>query len=318
MGKKEPSEWLWSEIKKMNPNVINKACSSHIKLGLIYETDEEKSILHDFIFLNRYTFTLSKIQSKVKQPSDSDIQHALGFLDYIPVSQLQNKHNLKKYDVLITSPGVQEYVKNMDLSHYTFHNNQDQQLKERIIDDILEKDEIFYPLAHNFAGFRDAACHKIISLICTENAALASGTGLGNIKPGPHQIFTAPLEAISDFTVLTLNEIRMALILSGLCGNKSNFVGQLDDIGLIVGLGLTARSLATNIKGKVPVIGLPAKAAVAYSFTWAIGEALLLKQMTGKNISRKLIKDLSKKLLEDSKKKVQEFLTRRKEGKMGA
>ena len=219
-----------------------------------------------------------------------------------------NTAHLKSCDFILCSDSKKAEVQKERIDYYIVDSSTDEELKKSIL---TNHENLYYALSYNYPGFRRLACNELIPQISLQNAIWASGTASPNIIAGPHQVVTIPIEATSDFIVLTINEIRMAFMLSGLCGNSVGFLSQIDDIGIILGVGASAKALSTNLTGKIPAgAGIVLKGAISYSFTWAIGEALTLNQMTGKKITRKFITDLAKKLLDESKGAVSKVVTR--------
>jgi hypothetical protein len=117
-------------------------------------------------------------------------------------------------------------------------------------------------------------------------------TAAGNLVPGPHQTFTAPVEAISDFAVMTTNEMKMLFELTGQAGHRVNPLKCLAEVGLVLGLAELGKQIASQVVGKVPAgPGLVAKAAVAYSATYAIGEGIFLYQTVGERVGLEFLRD---------------------------
>jgi hypothetical protein len=59
------------------------------------------------------------------------------------------------------------------------------------------------------------------------------------------------------------------------------------EFGIILGLGKLAQSIAMTTLGRLPVrAAFIAKGAIAYAFTWTIGEAIFFYIATGHKLSR--------------------------------
>lgn len=299
---------LWDEIKKLNPQEVNTLCQKRFILGLCYSSEDEKMLLEDFLFRNCYKFAYGNAP-KIKQATKEDRDRASDFIFYISSENI-NEKSLKKCTVLISSITTQQSILSLGYTPYTVNTVDDNELKKRIMQN---NNDCFYALSYHFIGLRNIACVAVYTAICAENALWALGTAAPNIVPGPHQVVTAPIEAVSDFAVLTLNEIRLAFMLAGLCGESVGYIQQIDDIALILGLGSTAKVAATNAVGKAPGAGPIIKAAVSYAFTWAISETLLFNQMTGKKVTRKFVLDLYKKLFNESLVLVKQIAASRKQ-----
>ena len=265
---------------------------------MVYTNNKEKKVLSDFLFKNTYKFQYGK-SPKLKEMDKNIKKSVVDSIVFFGNDEISNTQ-LKSCDFILCSNSKKAKVQKERIDYYIVDSSRDEELKKSIL---TNHENIYYALSYNYPGFRNIACNDLIPQIALQNALWASGTAAPNVVSGVHQLVTVPIEAASDFVVLTINEIRMAFMLSGLCGNSVGFLSQIDDIGIILGVGASAKALSTNLAGKIPVgAGIILKGAISYSFTWAIGEALILNQMTGKKITRKFITDLAKKLLEESKR----------------
>ncbi|MDW7672660.1 MAG: hypothetical protein SCK57_13965 [Bacillota bacterium] len=118
--------------------------------------------------------------------------------------------------------------------------------------------------------------------VSMQNAGWAGGTSIPHIAPGLHSLVYAPVELASDFSVMTLNELRMTFILASICGRKVNPFRLVPEILIMFGGAKGAQLLATQLLGKVPAgAGTLLKAGVAFAFTYAIGEAVFVNMNYG-------------------------------------
>jgi uncharacterized protein (DUF697 family) len=181
---------------------------------------------------------------------------------------------------------------------------------EIIVEEILnDNDKLGAALAFNFPAFRSNISRKKISEIARQNAIWAAGTSVANIIPGPQQIITAPLEGFSDFTVLTANELRMVFITAGICGRKIEPLKLIPELMIMLGGAKGAQILATQTLGKVPAgAGNILKAAIAFAFTFVIGEAVFLNMNYGIKVDSKKIGQRVEVLKDFSKEKVAKFI----------
>jgi len=177
--------------------------------------------------------------------------------------------------------------------------------------EILEtQQELRFALSHCFPVFRAIHARMEIRATAIQNASWALFTAAPNLVPNPGQVFTIPAEALSDFVVLTVNEIKMMFELVALSGRRVQPLHTLPEFGIILGLAKVAQSAATNLLGKAPAAGPIIKGGVAYAFTSAIGEALFLYQIAGVRPSKEFLEKRAKVWLEEGKTVAKKLLKR--------
>jgi hypothetical protein len=153
----------------------------------------------------------------------------------------------KDFDILLCEPGI-----GLPRNGYLF----DPCLTdEELIDAIVaENQSIELALARAFPIFRQAVSHRIIARVSRENAMLALMTALPNVLPSFIELPWAVGEFATDTAFLTMNQIRMALMMAAIY--------------------------------EQPVGGLTPKAAIAYAGTWVVGTGLDKLYRTGAGHSR--------------------------------
>jgi uncharacterized protein (DUF697 family) len=173
-----------------------------------------------------------------------------------------------------------------------------------------------FALSYTFPALRSGHSRIEIRETAIQNASWGLFTSAPNLVPNPGQVFTVPAEAVSDFFVMTVNEIKMMFELVAINGKKVQPLQCIPELGIILGLAKLAEMTATQLIGKMPVAGPVIKGAVAYSFTTAIGEAIFLYEIAGVQVGREFIerrsriwfnegKDVAKSLLERARKRKQ-------------
>ncbi|MBR9976558.1 MAG: hypothetical protein KFH87_00600 [Bacteroidetes bacterium] len=183
-----------------------------------------------------------------------------------------------------------------------------------LAEEIIESHpELRFALSHSFPAFRNAHAHREIRETAMQNASWVLFTAAPNIVPNPAQLFTAPAEALSDFVVMTTNEIKLMFELVALTGRRVQPMRMLPELGIILGLAKLAQLTATNLTGKIPGAGLVIKGGVAYAFTSAIGEALYIYQIAGVRVGRDFIEARAQVWMEEGKQFAQRLLRRKKE-----
>lgn len=144
------------------------------------------------------------------------------------------------------------------------------------IREILDgKSELDLPLARNFEVFREPVIDDIIQRVAKENALFTVASALPNVIPTFFEFPWAVGEFATDTAFLTMNQIRMALLMAGACGDPVGYAEQKAQIGLIIGGAFGWRAIARELAGKIPLGGgLIPKGAISFAGTYAVGAAL--------------------------------------------
>jgi uncharacterized protein (DUF697 family) len=186
----------------------------------------------------------------------------------------------KDFDILICEAGV-----GIPRNGYLFDpGGSDGALIDAIVG---ENQEIELALARSFPVFRDAVAHRIISRVSKENAMLALLTALPNVIPSFIEMPWAVGEFATDTAFLTMNQIRMALMMAAIYDRPVGYVEQKTSIAAIAGGAFGWRAIARELVGKIPMGGgLIPKATIAYAGTWVVGTGLNKLYSTGVGHSR--------------------------------
>ena len=115
------------------------------------------------------------------------------------------------------------------------------------------------PLAARLPTLRAAVCERIVASCARKNGIL----GVAVFVPG------------ADLPVLTLNQVRMLLLLDQAYGLELDLRDRLPEVVATVGAGFGLRAVARELLDVVPVAGWAVKGGVAYSGTRAVGEAAI-------------------------------------------
>jgi hypothetical protein len=153
----------------------------------------------------------------------------------------------------------------------------------RTIREILDaRPELDLPLARNFDVFREPVIDDIIQRISNENALFSIASALPNVIPTFFELPWSLGEFATDTAFLTMNQVRMALLLAGACGDPVGYSEQAAQIGLIIGGAFGWRALARELAGKMPLgTGLIPKGAISYAGTYAVGAGLKRYHLKG-------------------------------------
>jgi uncharacterized protein (DUF697 family) len=276
------SERIWEELKKINWREVNRVASQPFTIGLV---GSESAISEMKNWLSSFPYNLS---SDANNNSNSKAvtmnEHAMDKIVVFSRSEQIDERLIKSMSFCIAEKSAINEVRRSNVQSYIFDSKENQSL----ISDILSNnDDIRFALSFNFPVFRPDCARGEINATALQNATWAVGTAAPNLIPGPQQVVTAPIEAISDFAVLTTNEVKMMFELLGISGYKVNPLKALVEFSVLVSVAKLAQMTATQLSGKIPAgVGLVAKGAIAYAFTFAIGEALLFYISTGQKVGK--------------------------------
>lgn len=295
---------FWHEAKKINWKQVNRDSLQKFSIVFIGNYESYTSFIKE-LEQSRYDFFGLKIDREIKISESAKAK--LVFVD-INKSFDNIKADIIRADIVIVESKYLNELRVQVGIVPAYHYDRDG-MKD-IVEDILNDNEKLGPaLAFNFPVFRTNIARKKITEISKQNAIWAAGTSVANIIPGPQQIITAPLEGFSDFTVLTTNELRMVFITAGICGRKIEPLKLIPELMIMLGGAKGAQILATQTLGKVPAgAGNILKAAIAFAFTFAIGEAVFLNMNYGIKIDSKKIGQRVEVLKDFSKEKVAKFI----------
>jgi uncharacterized protein (DUF697 family) len=147
-------------------------------------------------------------------------------------------------------------------------------------------------IARTFPLFRHATADRIIHRIARENALFSLVTALPNVIPSVIDLPWAVGEFATDTAFLTMNQIRMALLMAALHGQTVGYGEQKTQIAAIAASAFGWRALARELVGKIPLGGgLIPKAAVAFAGTYVVGMGLEKFNRTGSGLSKLEKKD---------------------------
>ncbi|NDL66340.1 hypothetical protein [Anaerotalea alkaliphila] len=265
LGKNDLQDLVWSEAKKINWKEVNR--ESNLPFSLAYVGEEAGfTRFLEWLEWTRYGFLGVALEKRIPLTGMARAR----LLHVEPAGAPERRHLLEKADVLVLEAGgLPEGIP--PKGFHLFLGDGPQGLAEEVLE---AHKPIGQALAHHFPAFRTALAKKVLGDVSLQNALFAGASSAANAVPGPHQAVTAPLEALSDFAVLTGNELRMVFLLAGGCGRQVSPSRLVPEFLVVLGGGKAAQMLATQVLGKIPAgAGSLAKGTIAYAFTYAIGEA---------------------------------------------
>ncbi len=184
-----------------------------------------------------------------------------------------------RYDVVLCGPGVP-----LPRNGFLF----DQNSCESVVDLILaESEDLELALARTFPAFRTAVVGRLIQRVARENALFSIVTALPNVIPSIIELPWAVGEFASDTAFLTMNQIRLALMLSAVHGHPVGYADLKVEIAAIVAGAFGWRAVARELAGKIPLGGgLIPKAAISFAATWVVGLGVDKARRTGETLTQ--------------------------------
>jgi len=147
-------------------------------------------------------------------------------------------------------------------------------------------------MARRFPAFRQPVASRLTQRVARENALFSLATALPNIVPSVLDLPWAVGEFATDTAFLTMNQIRLALLMAAAHGQTVGYAEQKAQLGMIVASAFGWRALARELVGKIPLGGgLIPKAAIAFAGTYVVGLGLEKLNRTGTGLSRREQKD---------------------------
>ena len=157
---------------------------------------------------------------------------------------------------------------------------------ELTADILAEKQELGLPFARLFPGFRGPVTDQIIFNVSRENATFALMSALPELAPGMQIPWALP-ELVSDASVLTVNQIRMAFLLGAAHDRPVGYREQKSEIAAIIAGAFGWRAVARELVSKIPFGGgLLPKAGIAFAATYVEGLSLDRLYRVGSGLSR--------------------------------
>lgn len=270
----------WSEIKKINWHEVNRLCQQNFHIGLV-GSDQEVGLMKNWLRSFPYILpnTCARIGSKTNkfEQSLTEIDTRQG-----EISDKDEKL-VKSTTFCLATPGMADELRRLKGEVYIFDSANTYSLTTQILSN---HPEVQFALAHNFPVFRPEMAQMVIQDTAFQNTAWALVSSASTSVPGVSFI-TSPVEGISDFTVLTLNEIKLMFELVGISGYRVVPLYHLVEFAMVGGIAKLAESVATTAVARLPGrTAVLIKGAIAYAFTWTIGEALFFYISTGHKLGR--------------------------------
>ena len=158
---------------------------------------------------------------------------------------------------------------------------------ERVVPLALgRRPDLRVPMARRLPGFRTMASEQVIREVSRINAEFATVSGISGAIPVLAPLF--PALAGTDILILTKNQVMMVFRLAAIHGEDLNFKSRLREVLPVIGGAFGWRAVARELLGLVPGgFGIPLRAAIAYTGTYAVGRAAELAFDEGRAPTRR-------------------------------
>lgn len=248
----------------LNADEVRGAAYRDLHVGLMAATEEGRQEMERFL-----------APGWMAAGAREEALHAVHLVDGTPTH---------RFDFVLCEAGVA-----VPANGYTFHPENTGVLLKAIATD---REDLELAIARRFPHFRRAVSDRVIQRISRENALFALMTALPNIVPSVIDLPWALGEFATDTAFLTMNQVRMALLMAAVHDNTIGYSEQKAQIAVIAAGAFGWRALARELVGKIPLGGgLIPKAAVAFAGTYVVGLGLEKVNRTGAGLSRREKRD---------------------------
>jgi hypothetical protein len=184
-----------------------------------------------------------------------------------------------RFDFVLCEPGVP-----LPANGYEFNAANP---RATIADVLRDHKHVDLTLGRVLPAWRKPVADALVNRISRENALFSVVTALPNIVPSLIELPWALGEFATDTAFLTMNQVRLALMMAAMHNRPVGYMEQKAEIAAIVAGAFGWRALARELIGKIPLGGgLIPKAAVAFAGTYVVGLGLEKVNRTGRGLSR--------------------------------
>lgn len=170
-------------------------------------------------------------------------------------------------------------------------------------------------LARDFSRVRLECARRLTSRTATRMAMVAAASSVTVSVPLVGHLL-GMLAVTGETLVITASQLRLCLLMGALYGRKLDFFDRVDELWPVVGSALGWRTLARQLVGFIPVAGPVAKAGIAYSGTWVIGESARLFYELGEHLPDHVKKQVEDEARKRAREEAARFVKNLKEGRL--
>lgn len=210
---------------------------------------------------------------------------------------------LRYSDLLVSLPGGPEPTELRPAD--TIQLERPEELVKAVL---AHRPDLMVPIARRLPGFRSLAADQVIRSISRVNTEFSVLSSVSSVVPILAPLF--PVFAGADVFVLTKNQIMMIFRLAAIYNEDLNVKARLREVLPVLGGAVGWRTLARELSGALPGgLGLPLKAAIAYSGTYATGRAAQMLFDEGRHPT----KTEMRRIYDESTRQARDFAERLKD-----
>lgn len=244
---------FWDVIKEMSAQPVRREATRLFVLALAGDPEY-----------------VERAREEVLGPTATPEQRAAAeqFLCTVSPPYSVDEQNRMRFSELLVSfpggPGIMEYrpadtIQVEDLG----------ELKAKIFE---RRPDLRLPMARMLPGMRELAAEQVIREVSIVNAEFAALSTITQSIPIIAPWF--PIVAGADIVLLTKNQALMMFRLAAIYGESLDVKSRLREVAPVVGGALGWRTIARELAGALPgALGLPLRAGIAFSGTYAAGRA---------------------------------------------
>lgn len=171
-------------------------------------------------------------------------------------------------------------------------------------------------LATRFAKIRRYYCRRLTSRTAARNGIIAACSSLPVSGIPVVGIFLGLLATSAETLVLTASQLRLCLLIAAIHGRPIDFFDRVGELWPVVGSAFGWRALARELIGFVPAAGWAMKTGIAYSGTWAVGEASRLFYEHGEPADEEVQRELVRRSRQEATRETEAFIAQLKAAKL--
>lgn len=168
-------------------------------------------------------------------------------------------------------------------------------------------------LARDFSRVRLECARRLTSRTAARAAMVAAASSVTVSIPLVGQLLGL-LAVTGETMVITASQLRLCLLMGALYGRPLDFFDRVDELWPVVGGALGWRTLARQLVGFIPVAGPLAKASIAWSGTWMVGESSRLFYEFGEHLPDHVKKQVEEEARRRAREEAARYVQTLREG----
>ncbi len=271
-------------LRTLNPDEVRALADRPVTFGVLAVDETVASDIHDFL------------THRGQPPMKTAAAEAC-------IRRVASEEDFDRTTVGFSEPGVPHPA-----HYYAFDAWRPEPAVSALLDD-LEDD--WLAIGRRFPSFRVAVSERLIWKVAKENTMFTVATALPNVAPSLISLPWGVGEFASDTAFLTVNQVRMALLLAAAHDHEIGYGEQIAEIGSIAAAAFGWRALAKQAVSKVPGGGgLISKGLISFAGTYVVGRGLEQWFRRGRRITRAERNTLYKDAYRNGRSAVEEIVKR--------